>query len=108
MPKIINANDFGAEVLKSELPVIVDFFASWCNPCTTISRILDEISMDFAGKVKIVKLDYEKSKDTAKKYGIKRLPTLVFFNNGEIVDHAIGIMEKNQIAQKLNSLIESF
>ena len=105
MAKIINGSDFDSEVLKSNVPVLVDFFATWCGPCNEIAPILDELDNDFAGKAKILKLDIDHAKEIAVKYEVKRIPNMVFFKNGEVVDRVIGKVDKSELANKLNPLM---
>ena len=105
MVKQINGPEFEVEVLKSEVPVIVDFYASWCGPCNEIAPVLDELSADFAGKAKVLKVDIDQYKETAVEYGVKRIPNVVFFKNGEIVDRVIGMAEKSELAGKLKPLV---
>ncbi len=96
---------FEEEVLKSNVPVMVDFWAEWCGPCKMIGPIVDELSTEFEGKAKMVKVDVDNNGDTAAKYGIRNIPTLLFFKNGEQVDKQVGVVAKAALAEKINALL---
>lgn len=97
---IINATDasFETEVLKSETPVLVDFWATWCAPCKAIAPVLADLADEYAGKIKIAKVDVTENEETATKYGIRNIPALYVFKNGEIVDQAVGALPRSQLA----------
>jgi len=99
--------NFEQEVLKSDLPVLVDFWAEWCFPCKMIAPIIEELSAEFAGKLKIGKLDTDKNQSTAIKYGISGIPTLLLFKNGELVDRMVGLAPKYMIRDKLNYFLNT-
>jgi thioredoxin 1 len=82
--------NFGEEVLKSKEPVLVDFWAEWCGPCRAISPLLEELSTELAGKVKIVKLNVDENEATAAKYNVRSIPTMILFKDGEAADMKIG------------------
>lgn len=89
--------DFDASVLKSDTPVVVDFWAEWCGPCKMIAPALEEISESVGDKVKIVKLNIDENQDTAIKYGVRSIPTLIMFKNGEPVDMKVGAAPKGDL-----------
>ena len=101
----INDKTFEAEVLKSELPVLVDFWAEWCGPCKMISPIIDEISNDLAGRLKVTKLNVDNSQEVAAKYNIMSIPTLLIFKGGKAVEQIVGAMGKDQLLEKINPQI---
>jgi thioredoxin len=90
MTQQVSDADFGAEVLKSTTPVLVDFWAEWCGPCKAIGPVLDELSGELAGKVKIVKLNVDENPNTTIKYGVRSIPTMILFKDGEAADMKIG------------------
>lgn len=104
-PVEITDNNFDQEVLKSDIPVLVDFWAVWCGPCKMIAPVVEELAGEYQGKVKIGKLDVDNNPNTAMKYGIRSIPTLLIFKNGNIVDQIVGAVPKNTISQKLESQI---
>ena len=103
--KNCNENDFENEVLKSNLPVIVDFWAEWCGPCKTLGPILEEISDDMGSKIKIAKVNLDISQDLAMKFSIRSIPTMLFFKDGELVDTKVGLLPKNELIDWIESLI---
>jgi thioredoxin 1 len=107
MGKYIEVNDtnFDAEVLKSDLPVLVDFWAVWCAPCLMIAPIIEEIANEKFQLLKVAKMDVDKSPLTASKYGIRSIPTLMLFKNGEVVDQMIGAVPKTIIESKLEKYL---
>ena len=105
MVKLVNATDFENDVIKSDIPVIVDFFATWCGPCKMIAPILDQLADEFNGKAKIVKLDVDQSKEVAIQYGVKSVPTLVFFKDGEIADKVVGAQPKSELKSKIAAMV---
>ena len=94
---------FETEVLKSASPVVVDFWAEWCGPCRMIAPALEEISKSLGGKVKIVKLNVDENPQTAAKYGIMSIPTLMMFKNGELASRQVGAAPKQKLEQWINS-----
>ncbi|HKI79106.1 MAG TPA: thioredoxin [Ignavibacteriaceae bacterium] len=105
--KPINLSDdnFETEVLKSQQPVLIDFWAEWCGPCRMIAPIVEELASQYDGKVKIGKLDVDNNQQTAMKYGVRSIPTLLVFKNGEVKETIIGAVPKQQIEQKLNAVL---
>lgn len=104
-PVTVTDDSFEAEVLQSDVPVVVDFWATWCGPCKMIAPILDEVASEYGEKAKIVKLDVDNNQQTAAKYNIMSIPSLLFFKNGEIVDQVVGALTKAQLAQRLDKII---
>ncbi len=100
-----NEANFEQEVLQSEIPVLVDFWATWCGPCKQIAPVVDEIAGDYDGKLKVMKVDVDNERALAVKYGIMSIPTLLFFKGGEVKDQIVGSVTKQSIAAKADSLI---
>lgn len=98
----INDADFETVVVHSDIPVLVDFWAPWCGPCKIIAPILDEIAPEFAGKVKIVKINVDDNQLVAGQFGIRSIPTLLLFKNGQLVATQVGALPKNQLAAFIN------
>jgi len=105
MAKEFTTENFNNEVLESKIPVLVDFWAEWCGPCRMIAPILDELSDEFQEKAVVGKVNVDLESDISTKYGITSIPTLLFFKNGEIIDKHVGAASKNQLEEKLNSLL---
>ena len=103
---IINTTDENfAETIKSDKPVLVDFWASWCAPCKMIAPILEEISTEFSEKVTIAKLDVDENPETPSRYQIRGIPTMILFNNGSIVDTKVGASSKKDLTDWINQHI---
>ena len=97
----LTEENFDNEVIKSQLPVLVDFWAEWCGPCRIISPIVEEIAKEYNGKLKVTKLNVDEAQELAIKYGVMSIPTLMVFKNGKIVDQVVGAMSKDQLVDKL-------
>ncbi|MGB8451110.1 MAG: thioredoxin [Anaerocolumna sp.] len=94
--------NFETEVLKSELPVLVDFYADWCGPCKMMVPVIGEIATEYKGTVKVGKLNVDEAPATSSKYRVMSIPTLLFIKNGEVVDTVVGAVSKSQVVEKLN------
>ena len=104
-PVTITDENFEQEVINSNLPVLIDFWAVWCGPCKAIAPIVEELSDEYDGKVKFGKLDVDNNQQTSIKYGVRSIPTLLLFKEGKLKDTIIGAVPKTHITQKLNSAI---
>ena len=98
-------SDFESDVLQSEVPVLVDFWAEWCGPCRMLSPILDEVSKDYEGKVKIVKLNVDDNTVTSAMYGVRGIPTLLLFKDGQVIGTKVGSLPKSQLTTFIDSSI---
>ena len=103
--KHISDATFDAEVLKSELPVLVDFWAEWCGPCKMIAPILEEVAKEYEGKLVIAKVDVDANQAVPAKFGIRGIPTLILFKNGEAAAQKVGALAKGQLTQFIDSNI---
>ena len=100
-----NDQNFDSDVLEAGTPVLVDFWAVWCGPCKAIAPIVEEIANDYNGKIKVGKMDVDRNNQVAMRYGIRSIPTLLVFNNGEVVDQVIGNVGKESIESMLNKAL---
>lgn len=101
----VTDSNFEELVLKSDKPVIVDFWAEWCGPCRMVGPIVEEIGADFDGKAVVTKLDVDNNPGVTQKYGIRNIPTILFFKNGEIADKQVGAVPKSALVNKLEALL---
>ena len=101
----ITDDNFKEEVLDSDKPVLIDFWAVWCGPCKMIAPIVEELAVEFEGKAKIGKLDVDSNQQTSIKYGVRSIPTLLIFKDGEVKETIIGAVPKAKVVEKLNSVI---
>jgi len=97
--------NFEQEVLKSDLPVLVDFWAEWCGPCKMVSPVVDEVAEELKDKLKVVKVNVDEAQDLAGSYNVMSIPTLIVFKGGEPVEQMVGAMAKEQMIEKINAKI---
>jgi thioredoxin 1 len=102
----VDSTNFKREVLESDLPVMVDFWAEWCVPCRMIAPIVERLAQRYAGRLKVVKLDVDANQDLAIQYQVMSIPTLLFFKNGQPVDRIIGAVGEQAIIQKIEELLQ--
>ncbi|KAA5523840.1 MULTISPECIES: thioredoxin [Haemophilus] len=101
----INDADFESIVVNSDIPVLLDFWAPWCGPCKMIAPVLDELAPEFAGKVKIVKMNVDDNQTTPAQFGVRSIPTLLLIKNGQVVATQVGALPKTQLANFINQHI---
>lgn len=104
-PIALTDDNFSTEVLKASVPVLVDFWATWCGPCRMIAPIVQELSNEYEGRAKVCKLDIETAEKTAAEFGIRSIPTLLIFKEGKVADQIIGAVPKGQITAKLEAAL---
>lgn len=102
----ITKNNFKSEIEDSELPVLIDFFSPMCGPCMALLPILEDLSNEFQGKIKFVKINITNSRDLAQELEVRAVPTLIFVNNAEEIDRAVGYINKDQLRKNINKLLE--
>ncbi len=103
--KTISDASFEADVLKSDKPVLVDFWAEWCGPCKMVAPVIDEVAKEYVGKVSFAKMDVDSNQSTPAKFGIRGIPTLILFKNGAIVAQKVGALSKSQLTAFIDSNI---
>jgi thioredoxin 1 len=104
MSKSITDAEFESEVLKSDLPVLVDFFANWCGPCKAMLPIVEELESEYAGKVKVVKVNVDEAMDTSSQFSVMSIPTFIVFKGGEAVDTIVGMKSKEEMKRHLDAV----
>ena len=106
-PQVVSDQNFETEVIKSETPVLVDFWATWCGPCRMVAPVLEEIANEQGEKVKIAKLDVDANPITAGRFGVRSIPTMILFKNGRETQRLVGYMPKEKLLQLLNPHLSS-
>ncbi|MCF6158496.1 MAG: thioredoxin [wastewater metagenome] len=100
---VLTDANFETEVMKSDTPVLVDFWAAWCGPCRQIAPIIDELAGEYKGKVKVGKLDTEENTSTPARFGITAIPTIIIFKNGDVVNKIVGVKSKRELKEALDA-----
>jgi len=98
--------NFETEVLRSEVPVLVDFWAEWCMPCKMLSPTIDEIADQFDGKIRVGKVDTDANRDTSIQYSVQAIPTVLLFSNGEVVHKFVGLKNKTEFEEAINAILD--
>ncbi len=101
----VNDADFEAQVLKSDTPVLVDFWAAWCGPCRALAPIVDQVAAEYNGKVKVMKMDVDRNNVTPSRFGIRGIPALLVFKDGKVAEQIVGYVPKAQIDEKLQKVV---
>lgn len=101
----VTESNFDEKVIQSDVPVVVDLWAEWCGPCKLLTPIMEELTTDYEGKALITKVDVDSNPGIAAKFGVRNIPTVLFFKNGEVVDKQVGAVPKDKLTEKLDSLI---
>lgn len=104
MAQVINDSNF-AEILSGDKPVLVDFWATWCGPCRSMAPVVDELAAEFEGRVVVAKCDVDEASQLPTQYGIRNIPTFIFFKGGQMVDRLVGVNPKSVFEEKLNALL---
>ena len=101
----VSDDNFESEIVKSEIPSMVDFWAEWCGPCKKVGPVVEELAAEYEGKIKIAKMDVDSNRQTPAKFGIRNIPTLILFKNGEVVNTIVGAQPKTSIEEELKKLL---
>ncbi|MFH1114151.1 MAG: thioredoxin [Pseudomonadota bacterium] len=100
----VTDKDFEEQILKSDVPALVDFWAAWCGPCRTVGPVVEELAGEYVGKIKVAKLNVDDNKQTPTKYGVRGIPTLMLFKDGQVVDQIVGAVPKTRIKEILDKV----
>ena len=101
----VSDDNFESEIINSEIPSMVDFWAEWCGPCKKVGPVVEELAAEYKGKIKIAKMDVDSSRQTPAKFGIRNIPTLILFKGGEVVKTIVGAQPKTSIEEELKKLL---
>ncbi len=101
----VSDDNFESEIVNSEIPSMVDFWAEWCGPCKKVGPVVEELAAEYEGKIKIAKMDVDSNRQTPAKFGIRNIPTLILFKNGEVVNTIVGAQPKTSIEEELKKLL---
>ncbi len=101
----LNDQNFSSEVLSSATPVMVDFFATWCGPCKALTPIVEKLALDYKGKLKVGKLNIDEAPQTPSQFGVRAVPTIVFFKGGKAVDTVVGLKKESELRERIDRLI---
>ncbi len=107
MAVMLSADNFDQEVLRSDLPVLVDFWAEWCGPCRMLGPTIEELSREYQGKIKVCKLNVDEAADIAGQYGVMSIPTVIVFSKGKVVRQSVGAVPKEKLVSLIDPLIKS-
>ncbi len=101
----VSDENFEQEIINSDLPALVDFWAAWCGPCRMVSPVVEELAKDYEGKLKVAKMDVDQNRQTPARFGIRNIPTLIFFKGGEVAQTIIGAQPKSAIEEEIKKLL---
>ncbi len=105
MPNSVTDNNFEEEVLKCELPVLVDFWAPWCGPCRAIGPVVEELAQEYTGRLKVLKMNVDENPSTPAKYGIRAIPTLILYKGGDVMEQVTGAVSKANLKQMIDKAV---
>jgi thioredoxin 1 len=103
----VGTGNFETEVVQSDTPVVVDFWAEWCQPCKMLSPVLDKVASKYVGQLRVVKCNVDENQEIAMKYGVMSIPNLIFFKGGQVVNQAVGYMNETQLSSKVDEVLRS-